>query len=608
VHVDGCSAARWGDDDVCLAHVEDAALGNALAGVRPGDDVDLRGTSITPALLGRLLLALTPNEEDAHPVLGNARFDSVRFSGDTEFDGVQFDGIVGFDEAQFTGNAGFDEVQFNQGAWFERAQFSGYAKFDAAEFGEDTWFSGAKFAGFAGFDGVDFSGYAGFDGVQFGWYAGFSGTQFSGDVGFGGAQFEGDASFSGAWFEGDAEFRKAKFGGDAEFEGVQFSGSAGFEGARFDGPWFGVMVCQRRFSAPRVVVARSVHLQVATRHLDLTGARFAMPAMFSVRYGTVKLTNIIADAPVTVASHLAPFTSLGMAMDESGFSQVARAKVVSLAGADAANIVLTDVDLSGCVFSGAHHLDQIRLEGRCLFGGAPRGQKWDRALIPVRWWTRRKVLAEEAAWRAGPGHKALALAGWRNPGMGGEPVPAAEPAQLAVLYRQLRKALEDGKDAPGAADFYYGEMEARRHDREGTPRGERALLHAYWLLSGYALRASRALGFLAAAAAVTFLLMMAVGLPDNQLDPRITGAAPAPGQQLVLTQSTPDPVLTVPFRQRFSRTRADQAGLVVVNSVIFRSTGTTLTGPGTWIEIASRIGEPILLGFAAIAARGRVQR
>jgi hypothetical protein len=42
------------------------------------------------------------------------------------------------------------------------------------------------------------------------------------------------------------------------------------------------------------------------------------------------------------------------------------------------------------------------------------------------------------------------------------------PAQLALVYRALRKALEDGANAPGAADFYYGEMEMRRHDHVGT--------------------------------------------------------------------------------------------------------------------------------------------
>ncbi|WP_179382157.1 hypothetical protein [Streptomyces sp. SA15] len=32
-----------------------------------------------------------------------------------------------------------------------------------------------------------------------------------------------------------------------------------------------------------------------------------------------------------------------------------------------------------------------------------------------------------------------------------------------------------------AADFYHGEMETRRHDRTGTPPGERGLLFGYWL-------------------------------------------------------------------------------------------------------------------------------
>jgi hypothetical protein len=36
----------------------------------------------------------------------------------------------------------------------------------------------------------------------------------------------------------------------------------------------------------------------------------------------------------------------------------------------------------------------------------------------------------------------------------------------------------------GNADFYYGEMEMRRRDRDATPAGERALLWVYWLISG----------------------------------------------------------------------------------------------------------------------------
>jgi uncharacterized protein YjbI with pentapeptide repeats len=566
VHGDGCEGVRWGQGEVCLAHLDEPALNAALAALRSGSDIDLRGTPLTQDLLDRVLHALTPDGENTVPNIGTARFRGAQFSGDAGFDGVQFTGDAGFDGVQFSGNARFNWAQFSGDAGFRGAQFSG------------VQFSGAQFSGDAEFSGAQFSGNAWFDRTQFSVYAGFGGAQFSGD----------------AWFDG-----------------AQFRGNAWFDGVRFEGFWVGPLVCRGALLARRVVVARGVRLQVAARQVVLAGARFAEPSVFSVRYGAVDLADVAAGAPVTVAWHAAPFTHVnGMLMEDQGLDGDARAAVVSLAGVDAANIVLSDVDLSSCVFSGAHHLDQIRLEARCLFASAPRGRHWGRALVPVRRWTRRKVLAEEAAWHAAPERRpTLARAGWQTPARpDGQAVPAAKPAQLAVLYRQLRKALEDGKDTPGAADFYYGEMEARRHDTDSTPRGERALLHAYWLLSGYALRASRALGFLAAAAAITFLRLLTLGLPDNQLDPQITGTISAPGGHAVLTQSTPDPQLTLRLAQRFTADRADQASLVVVNSVIFRSTGTTLTGPGTWIEIISRIGEPVLLGFAAVAARGRVQR
>ncbi|MGW0500671.1 hypothetical protein ACWD0Z_36140 [Streptomyces sp. NPDC003007] len=43
----------------------------------------------------------------------------------------------------------------------------------------------------------------------------------------------------------------------------------------------------------------------------------------------------------------------------------------------------------------------------------------------------------------------------------------------------MRKAFEDGKNEPGAADFHYGECEMPRHDTTGTIRGERRLLWGY---------------------------------------------------------------------------------------------------------------------------------
>src|SRR5512132_3081652 len=62
--------------------------------------------------------------------------------------------------------------------------------------------------------------------------------------------------------------------------------------------------------------------------------------------------------------------------------------------------------------------------------------------------------------------------------------------RIAGLYRALRKDYEDSKNEPGAADFYYGEMEMRRL-ASATAWGERVILTLYWLVSGYGLRGMR---------------------------------------------------------------------------------------------------------------------
>ncbi len=90
-----------------------------------------------------------------------------------------------------------------------------------------------------------------------------------------------------------------------------------------------------------------------------------------------------------------------------------------------------------------------------------------------------------------------------------------EPTAVAPVYQQLRKVFEDGKNEPGATGFYYGEMEMRRHDRD-MPRSERGLLTLYWAVSGYGLRASRALAWLLMAMTATTLVMMLWGDPPRR--------------------------------------------------------------------------------------------
>ncbi|MFI2189999.1 hypothetical protein [Streptomyces sioyaensis] len=60
--------------------------------------------------------------------------------------------------------------------------------------------------------------------------------------------------------------------------------------------------------------------------------------------------------------------------------------------------------------------------------------------------------------------------------------------------------------------------------------------------------------------------------------------------------------------ERFTGERFEKSLRVVLNSVLFRSSGQDLTLWGTYTEMVSRLTEPVLLGLAALAARGRVKR
>ncbi|RPK47033.1 hypothetical protein EES39_12630 [Streptomyces sp. ADI92-24] len=145
----------------------------------------------------------------------------------------------------------------------------------------------------------------------------------------------------------------------------------------------------------------------------------------------------------------------------------------------------------------------------------------------------------------------------------------------------------------------------RRHSF-GWRRAERWLLSAYWLLSGYGLRASRALGWLIIAMLVTVVLMMGFGLPQNSPKQEATGTAPTSGGRVTFEIDKEDP--KNPVRDRFTSKRFEKALKVTLNSVVFRSSEGDLTTSGEYIEMVSRFSEPILLGLAALAIRGRVKR
>ena len=275
----------------------------------------------------------------------------------------------------------------------------------------------------------------------------------------------------------------------------------------------------------------------------------------------------------------------------------------SLRGSDAANLSITDVDLSQCRFAGARLLDQLRLEGRCIFDRPPRGVRTGWAWPPVWRWSSRQSIAEERAWRA----TTRKYAGWRH----SRSAEAAEvrPERLAGLYRQLRKAQEDAKNEPGAADFYYGEMEMRRHSTT-TPAGERAILWLYWLISGYGLRALRSLAALAILGVIVTTALVGWGLAATAPPQHLTGtvtSSPGNHTRIDATLNTATPRLP-PAGQRWTAQRTRTALQVTLDSIVFRTTSQPLTTAGTWTTIAARILGPVLLALTLLAVRNRVKR
>ncbi|WEO21667.1 pentapeptide repeat-containing protein [Streptomyces caniscabiei] len=650
----GCPGIQVSGHTACLAHLGGPERAAHLASLAPGANINHCGTTFTGSLLSALLNALR-DPATGNPRLGRASFESATFEGYAGFESATFESYAEFKSATFEHDAMFGPATFKGDAVFRSATFKGYAGFEFATFERSAVFEFATFERSAGFESATFERSAGFESATFASSAGFGEGTFKGDAVFRSATFDGlavfvgttfrrssfasatfksfamfgsatfrdsavfksatfedDAVFESATFEGYAGFGSAAFEGDAKFKWATFGLSAVFESATFEGDAVfesvifvktasvGPLVCAGRVVLSGAAFGGPVTLSFATRWLECRRTRWSSTAELRLRYATVDFSHAVFEYPLTIAAELDPFVRAdGRQLLDDPFSGAfdAGVRVASLRGVDAAHLVLSDLDLSGCLFTGTVHLDQLRLEGACTFDTAPPAVRW-RRWPPVRF-TERRVLAEEHHWRASrPG----AVRGWNVAVLGAGRVG---PLQLAPVYRALRKAFEDGKHEPGAADFYYGEMEMRRH-ADDIPRSERGLLTAYWALSGYGLRASRALAWLGVAMCLTVVLLMAFGLAQDTPKQTATGTVPAGGGKVTFEIDKDDP--QNPTGNRFTGKRFEKALNVTLNSVVFRSSGQDLTTAGTYIEMTSRLTEPVLLGLAVLAIRNRVKR
>jgi hypothetical protein len=592
-----CVGIQASGFDRCLAHLSPADRDTVVRRLRPGADLDARGTTFDAALFSRVIEAVTPARGSGErcPRFGTLRLDHARFTGPVWWDRARFDGPVSFDNAHIDGYAGFRRVRFAALARFDGAQFTGPVRFDGARFDGHAVFRHTHFTGNAGFDHTRFAKHAVFTSAQFGAHAVFRHTQIAGPVWFDGAQVAGDLRWD------QARLATATAVGPCTAATVSLAGT--------------------RFAHPVVI-------ELETGTLTCDRARFDRGATLRLRYAHVSLDHVTFTGPSSVAGHPRPFrigadNRVVAAPADHRHTWTTRAAqhrrpahgqrragpvedwtpaVMSVRGTDLAPLLLADVDLRWCRFAGARHLDALRTDGHSPVHSPPAGWHTGRAW-PVLWrWTNRQVIAEEHAWRRQQGAKA---AGWQP-----HPEPDAsetvQPQQLAVLYRSLRTAAESTHDHAAARDFSYGEMEARR--RCG-PRRDRVLLTAYWLLSGYGQHASRTVAALGVLIACLTFLLLGYGLPADCGPRPVT----APRQMITTqggasTQDNPSPP-RVPLPEHHGTTdRPITALRLALGSIVLQDSAQRLTPAGTWTVIAGRVMGPLLLALTALALRARFTR
>ncbi|MGI8332536.1 pentapeptide repeat-containing protein [Actinomadura scrupuli] len=612
-----CGAAVTADGR-CLAHLDPNALDAHLAELTPGAPVHARGVVFSAGLLQRLTAVL--RLPDGTGSIGDADFNGATFAELASFTGVTFTGRADFAGATFAGVAFFAGATFTRGVFCRKATFADGAHFAGAHFTEVANFGDVTFTKVANFGDVTFTGVANFAGASFAEISYFVGAAFtdallfrdatfSGDSNFSGATFATDAyfhqltfqaaSFSGATFSRDADFSDTTFAGTADFSGAAFTGTGDFGGVAFGGTAH-LRGPAARLNLERAEVSGELVVEGPIAELSVVGMRSSGRVALRLRGTEVDVEDAVFTGPFTMHGLQHPEEGVDEAhLPVTGSGGVRPVAVVSLRGMDAERLVLTDVDLSRCRFTGIHRLDQIKFDGRCVFATDPSGAR--QVLVEEHHWRHDQQSRRAERWTAAP-----------------DGVEVVGPDRLQVLYRQLRKAFEEGKNEPGAADFYYGEMEMRRAvmrdnlRREGLlaivqrgRRPDRWILNAYWATSGYALRARRALICLAGVVAATIVTLTLWGFPATGKDLKADGTLSATGTgtvqpiRVTVHQSEPTEQLS---------DRIEKATEITLNAVIFRAPDTELTTTGRYVDITARILGPLFLGFSVLAVRNRVKR
>ena len=404
------------------------------------------------------------------------------------------------------------------------------------------------------------------------------------------AHFSDIARFVDAQFSGETEFGESQFANEVRFAGAKFGNSTIFDGATFRVRiMLGPVVGSGLLSFDRVDFAQGMQLDASVPRLSCKGSRFGWGTDLNIRWAEIALdrANFVERSRLVGVGDF-PNTDDGCAQlchVDQQLDADPRPRLLSLRQANVERLALGNIDLSGCYFFGAHGLDQLRIEADCRF-----------ALQPHHWrYARRRTLAEEHQWRVSrpnsadyrqPEQRTARVSGWYPPQckLGSWVTPEAEvldAARIASLYRALRKGFEDRKDEPGAADFYYGEMEMRRLSsvdprnlggHETNDHATHIILMLYWALAGYGLRASRA--FLAFAAVIG---LAALAFAQWGFD---------------------------------AHTSYGRATLFALESSVslLRAPGAELSLAGQVVDVLTKLAGPLCFGLGLFSLRGRIKR
>jgi uncharacterized protein YjbI with pentapeptide repeats len=557
----------------CLGHLTSKEVEYVAQRVSQGEPLDARRARLTSQVLSAFLLAVGRAAGTQRPQVSSADFSGAKFVDGADFSSVDVQEDLRFDQASFSGDVSFVYARVDGEVSFEGCGFKDAVDFSFADLGEVN-FNETVFSSDVDFFDVTFVRQAYFRRTEFRQSADFTGAEFFLSADFLWTRFSGKVDFLNAKFFEPVEFLAADFHGAVDFTTARFSRDASFISSRFrDQVLMRVITVAGALKLRRVIFDDTCRIDVAASELSCFGSRFGGRTELNVRWAEMELEDCAFSERARLAGAGAVFgeedeLAARSCRVDRRLDAAPRPRLMTLKKADVENLALENVDLRACLFAGAHGLDRLRLEGNCEFAEPPRFLRY----------TNRRVLAEEHYWRAGRG-----APGWNPPecrqASSRPPLDTLDPSYIASAYRSLRKAYEDSKDEPGAADFYYGEMEMRRLNRvEGTgsrvllrSSGERAVLGAYWLVAGYGLRASRA-----AISLILAILLGAVLLSRCGFD----GASHPP------------------------------AGIFSVESAInlLRPPAAELTTAGELTQIGLRLLGPLFLALMILSLRSRVKR